>query len=95
MAVPKPSLREQGTQLLKHLLPAVIKPLHSLWHEVIGFMFLAFAVIGVFKGVIPHVGEGAGEPDAFGKLIVGAIFSLIMGGYGVSSLWKARKISKS
>ncbi|MFN0168078.1 MAG: hypothetical protein ACKV22_16765 [Bryobacteraceae bacterium] len=93
--MPKPSLREQGTQLLKHVLPAVIKPLHSLWHEIIGFMFLAFAVIGFFKGVIPYVGDGAKEPDAFGKLIVGSIFSLIMGGYGASSLWKARKISRS
>lgn len=91
----KPGLREQGVQFFKHVVPAVIKPLHTLWHEVIGFLFLAFAVVGFFKGVWPNLSGGSEDPDSLGKALVGIVFTAIMAWYGVTSLWRARKISRS
>src|ERR1035438_1942778 len=32
-----------GGSFLKHIIPAIIKPMHALWNEVIGFFFLCFA----------------------------------------------------
>jgi hypothetical protein len=91
----KPGLREQGVQFFKHVVPAVIKPLHALWHEVIGFLFLACAVVGFFKGVWPNLSGGSGDPDSLGKALVGIVFTAIMAWYGVTSLWRARKITRS
>jgi glycerol-3-phosphate dehydrogenase len=40
-----------GREFLKHVLPAIVKPARTLWNEVIGFLFLNFAVIFGYKTV--------------------------------------------
>lgn len=80
---------EQSKQFVKHVLPATVKPIHSLWHEVIGFIFLSFAGIGAFRiwqrqDTMPLI-----------QIILVALFVAIMAGYGISSFRKARRISKS
>jgi hypothetical protein len=80
--------RQAGT-FLKHVVPATVKPVHSLWHEVLAFFFLAFAGIGVWKAV-----RNAAELGV-GRLIILGLFIIVMTGYGVSSFRKARKISRS
>ncbi len=78
-----------GRQFVKHVLPAVIKPVHTLWNEVIGFLFLCLAVIFGFNAVRAFLAhEGA-------RLLLAAPLTLIMGWYGVSSFLRARKISRS
>lgn len=80
---------QQGRAFLKHVVPAVIKPVHSLWHQVIGFLFLSFGII--FGAKAFHyfkTGEGV-------QFFVSAACTLIMLGYGTSSFLKARKISRS
>src|SRR5947207_1752639 len=74
---------------VRHVLPAAIKPIHSLWHEVLGFTFLVFAGIGAWK-VWQH--PGALPPIQFAIVIV---FIAVMTGYGISSIRKARRISRS
>ena len=76
-------------QFIKHVVPATIKPIHALWHEVLGFVFLAFAGIGGWK-----LWHRQNTMSPLQTLIVLA-FVVVMAGYGVSSVVKARKISRS
>jgi hypothetical protein len=85
---------KNGQMFVKHVLPAAVKPVHSLWHEVIGFIFVVFAIIAGFSGyrVFRHF---AGDPGDLVRIILCSVFVVIMGAYGVSSFLKARKISRS
>ena len=76
-------------KFVRHVLPAAIKPFHSLWHEVIGFVFLFFAAVGIWYIVRR---PGSLEP---GKLAILIIFIVVMASYGISSFRKARRISRS
>jgi hypothetical protein len=93
-AVARLSLLSQGRNLVKHVVPAVLRPLHTLWHEVIGFLFLALAAWAVPSG-IRSIREFDGDLGSFVRIILIAVFVAIMGGYGVSSFLRARKISRS
>jgi hypothetical protein len=78
-----------GRELAKHVLPAVIKPMHALWNEVIGFLFLCLGTVFLFK-TVRYVMSG----DVMRVCIAGAC-TFIMLWYGVTSFLKARKISRS
>jgi hypothetical protein len=83
-----PTARQSG-MFVKHVIPAAVKPIHSLWHEIIGFVFLVFAGVAAFKiwqhpGVLPPM-----------QLAIVGIFVVVMAGYGISSIRKARRISRS
>ncbi|HKE23284.1 MAG TPA: hypothetical protein VKB88_13045 [Bryobacteraceae bacterium] len=78
-----------GQQFVKHVAPAIIKPVHTLWNEVIGFIFLSFGAIFGLKTaryLVAHDG---------GRAFVGGSCTLIMLWFGVTSFLKARKISRS
>ncbi len=92
----KPSASDIGKQVgrnagifVKHVVPAAVKPVHSLWHEVIGFFFLAFAGIGVWR--IYRTASTMGPV----RVAILGIFIVVLIGYGVSSFLKARRISRS
>ena len=90
----KQSITAQGRQFVKHVVPAVIKPVHTLWHEVIGFLFIVLAVSAVptsYKAIKKY----DGSISAILTLAMCAFFILLMGGYGISSFLRARKISRS
>ena len=72
----------------------MVRPIHSLWHEIIGFIFLVLAAWPIPSGIrtIRDLDRGQGS---LVKLILIVIFVTIMAGYGVSSFRKARKISRS
>ena len=79
----------KGREFLKYVVPAVLKPAHILWNEVIGFLFLCLAVIFGFNGVRAYLNhEGA-------RLLLAAPITLIMAWFAVASFLKARKISRS
>ncbi len=80
---------QQGRLLVKHLMPAVIKPLHTLWHEIISFVFLCFAVFLGFRLV-----KAFRAQEISAIILVGFGF-VICAGYGLSSYLRARKISRS
>jgi hypothetical protein len=90
-----PTARQSGdfarhsSLFVKHVLPAAVKPVHSLWHQILGFFFLAFAAIGAWR-VLRH--PGALAPAQLALVI---IFIVVMAGYGISSLRKSRRISRS
>jgi uncharacterized membrane protein len=79
----------QAGKFVKHVLPAAFKPVHSLWHEVLGFLFLVLAAAGTWK--IVHK-PGSLEPPQLAILVVFIVVMLI---YGVASFRKARRISRS
>ena len=87
--MPHKQLARQAGKFVKHVLPAAVKPVHSLWHEVLGFVFLMFAAIAGWKLIRKSAGLG------FVQLTILIIFTLVMVIYGVSSLLKARRISRS
>lgn len=83
-----------GKQFLTHVVPAVVKPIRVLWNEVIGFIFLSFGVLVGFSTWrnFNEGGQAAGNPMI---LIAGGGFSLMLLYYGLSSFFRARKISRS
>jgi hypothetical protein len=74
---------------VKHVVPATVKPIHSLWHQIIAFLFLSLAGMAAVKTWR--------QMDTLSPVYVfiAIIFVLVTGGYGLSSVRKARQISKS
>jgi len=83
-----PTARTSG-KFVRHVLPAALKPLHALWHQILGFMFLVFAGLGAWK-----VWRNEGNIDP-AMLVIAIIFIVIMALYGISSIRKSQRISRS
>jgi hypothetical protein len=83
-----PTAKNSG-KLVKHVVPAAVKPLHSLWHEILAFMFLCAAVVAGFR----LWQDRAHMP--FVEFLVTGLFAIVTLGYGISSYMKARRISRS
>ena len=79
---------------LRHVVPGVIRPLHALWNEVMGFLFIVIAAgAGVY--VIRAIRNFEGDIEGLFRIVLPALFGLVMGYFGVSSFLRARKISRS
>ena len=83
-----PTVKHSG-KAAKHVLPAVFKPIHSLWHEILAFLFLAVAGLVAWK-----IYRSAGTLR-LGELLLGMVFALVMAAYGISSYRKSRRITRS
>jgi len=83
-----PAAKQSG-QFVKHVVPAAVKPLHALWHQILGFVFLVLAALVAWK-----IWRSAApiEPIALATYIV---FALVMAAYGISSIVKSNSISRS
>jgi predicted tellurium resistance membrane protein TerC len=62
---------------------------HQLWLETTGFLFLAFAAVGLVALVREYVAYHAHRGTS-GHIVMAAAFSVMFGWFGVSSFWKAR-----
>lgn len=82
-------LARQAGKFVKHVVPAAVKPVHSLWHEILGFIFLAFALILGANAIRNRAAMGPVKLFLIVPLVV------LAAGYGVSSFLKARRISRS
>ena len=76
-------------KFLGHVIPGVIKPIHILWNQVIGFFFIVLALLPIHSIV-----RDWGRDDSTPRLALEIPFALIMAGFGVHSFLRARKISK-
>lgn len=74
---------------LRHVVPAVVKPIHALWNQLIGFLFLIFGVIFGLR-----TASWAWSHDLL-RSGVGGVATAIMAWYGIGSFLKARRISRS
>jgi hypothetical protein len=54
-----------GKQFVRHVVPAVIKPLRVLWNEMIAFVFMAFGVMVAFSTWRKFTGDGDGSGNLF------------------------------
>jgi hypothetical protein len=79
---------------VSNVVPAVIKPLRVLWNEVIGFMFIVFAIIFAFS-LFRRFRSFDGDPGQLFGLAAAGLFVAMMLGYGLFSFLRARKISRS
>ena len=76
-------------KFLRHVIPAVLKPLRALWNEVIGFLFLTMGTVFGFSAFRSlRAGQGF-------QAVVASTGAIIMAWFGISSFWRARKISRS
>ena len=82
------------SKFLRHVVPGVIRPLHALWNEVIGFLFIVIAVVAGFY-VARAVRNFEGDIESLFRIVLPALFGLVMGYFGVSSFLRARKITRS
>jgi len=73
-----------------HVIPGVIRPIHILWNQVIGFFFIVLALLPV-----PSAVRNWGREGSIPRLALTIPFVVLMGWFGISSFWKARKISKT
>ena len=84
-----------GKQFVRHVVPAVMKPARTLWHEVFGFLFLALAVLIGGNGLRFYLSEFDGAPGAWIRMSMTAFCVILFGSYGISGFRRARKISRS
>jgi len=82
------------SKFLSHVVPSIIKPLHSLWNQVIGFLFLVFTVVAVGYA-IRAVRDFDGDVEGLFRIALPGLFALVMGYFCASSFLRARKISRS
>ena len=84
---------------LEHIVPAVIKPAHTLWNEVIGFIFICLAVWIGSATIRAYMAFTKASPEEVGKFLVEIVLgvpgTLILLYFGISSFLKARRISRS
>jgi len=92
------AIRQSG-KFIKHVVPHVVKPIHSLWNQVIGFFFVCFAAwfcFGAYRYYRLFVSDPPSEKLNDEMRIAGSIVvALIMAAFGISAFLKARKISRS
>ena len=77
----------KAKQFVVHVMPAVIRPIHILWNQVIGFVFLLLALV---FGNRSFTGKEPGSIQ-----FTGGAFAILLAWFGISSFLRARKISKS
>ncbi len=70
------------------------KILRALFQEVVGFTFLVFAGWGALW-LIRNVRQFQGDGEALFKIVLVAVFVVMMAGFGISSFRRARRISRS
>lgn len=84
----------QVRKFIEHVVPGVLRPLRILWNQVIGFVFLAFALLAVPR-TIQVWREFEQSGNGLFSLLLSAAFIAIMAGFGLGSFLRARKISRS
>ena len=90
---------QTGRSFVKHVVPAVLKPARTLWNEVIGFLFICFAVVFGFKAVRIYLDftKTTGDEGSANlvRLVMAGFCTLLMLYFGIGSFLRARKISRS
>jgi len=81
-------------KFLATVVPAVIKPLHILWNEILGTVFLVFAIVLV-RPTWKSYRALDDDPVNFIKLALSLCFLVLMAGFGIHAFWRARRISKT
>jgi hypothetical protein len=81
-------------RFVQHVVPGIIRPIHALWNEVIGFIFIVLAIWAT-PSAWRNIRAVDGNSESFFKAAISVGFALLMVYFGVSSFLKARKITRS
>jgi hypothetical protein len=77
-------------KFIGHMMPGVIRPIHILWNQVIGFFFIVLAILP-----LSYIVKDWSRPGSGPRLALEILFAVVMFAFGIQSFLKARKISKS
>ncbi len=81
-------------KFLGHVLPGVVRPLHILWNEVIGFVFICLALLTV-PSMWRIYKSFDGQAESVFRMGITVGFAFIMLCFGIGSFRRAKKISRS
>ena len=81
-------------QFLGHVWPGVVRPLHSLWNQMIGFLFIVLALWPI-PSAIHYIRHFQEDSDNLVRIVLSFAFAGVMGYFGIVSFLRARKISRS
>lgn len=81
-------------RLVTQVVPGIIRPLRALWNQMLGFVFIVMASAAV-PLLIRDYKHFNGDFDSVFRLGLEAIFAVMMLYFGVTSLMRARRISRS
>jgi hypothetical protein len=80
-------------QFVGHVVPGVIRPLRVLWNQLIGFIFLVLAV-GAMPSAVKNVRQFQGDFESSLRVGLAFIFMALMLYFGITSLLRARRITR-
>jgi hypothetical protein len=81
-------------RFLAHIMPGVVRPLHALWNEIIGFIFFVLAMTAV-PSLVRHIRSFDGDAESFFGVFLSFGYGAVMLYFAISSFLRARKISRS
>ena len=92
--VVKANYGRMGREVIRHVVPRVLRPARTLWNEIIGFLFFALGLWAV-PSVVRAWREFEGDGRGMFRIALVCAFSLIMFYFGLSSFRRAKRISRS
>jgi ABC-type Na+ efflux pump permease subunit len=81
-------------RFLGHVVPGVIRPLRALWNQLIGFLFLVLAASAV-PSAVHNIRQFQGDFESLMRVGIAFIFMAAMLYFGITSLLRARRITRS
>jgi len=69
----------------------------ELWHQIVGFVFVSFALIATFGagGLIHTYQQMDRDPANLWRVVLLIVFVVTFAGFGVSSFRRARRVSRN
>lgn len=83
-----------ASKFFRAVLPGVVKPMHALWNEILGFLFLSIALLMV-RSIYRAWQSLDADPANWVKFLLTLFLFLVMLFFGLHGFWKARRISRS
>jgi|HubBroStandDraft_6_1064221.scaffolds.fasta_scaffold1734939_2 hypothetical protein len=80
-------------QFMGHVVPQVIRPLRVLWNQLMGFIFLVLAA-GATPSAVHNFREFHGDFESSMRVALVFIFVALMLYFGITSLLRARRITR-
>jgi hypothetical protein len=81
-------------RFMGHVVPNVIRPLRVLWNQLMGFIFLVLAA-GATPSAVRNVRQFQGDFESSLRVGLAFIFMALMLYFGITSLLRARRITRS
>ena len=81
-------------RFLGHVVPRVIRPLHILWNQLMGFLFLVIAA-GAAPSLVRTFKQFSGDFEGVARVALACVFVGVMLYFGITSLMRARRIERS